>query len=162
MARGRAYTVDTGSVALTSTAQTPILLMNTGATVTADLIAIRGGIASGASVAYPTNGSVTLLLARAANTPVGTTTITPRPGNVQDIAANTLAYSAWSTAPTVGPTLWGQNIPFSAGGNWGEVFDRDLERRLGGAGASAWWALFATLSASSTATNFEFWLDFVE
>jgi hypothetical protein len=161
--RGRAYTIDSGQIALTGTTQTPLLMGNAGTTVTADVTAVRCNVVSGTGVVYPTNGDVQLYLARAANTPAGGTGVTPRPMNPTDIAANSVwTVGSWSTAPTFGNIVWGQAIPFAAGGNWGEVFDRDYERRLGGTGVSAFWAIFATLSATSTATSIGVELDFIE
>lgn len=163
MSRGRSYTVESGQVALTAGAtQTPILMGQAGATVTVDCIAIRVGVVSGASPIYPTLGSVQWYLANAANTPAGGTAVTPRPSNGTDIAANSAwTIGTWTTAPTQGNIRWGQPVPFTPG-PYGEVFDRDLERRLGGAGASAFWAIFATLNTASTSTLVTAELDFIE
>ena len=161
MAAGRGYSVASGLVAVTSTSQTPILFATAGSTVSADVIGIRVSCPAGSSPTFPSNASVKFTLAKTTSG-VGTSTVTPRPVNGLDIAANSLWYTAWSTAPSIGNIIWEHNTSFSAGANWGEVFPSGLERRLGGTGGSDQWALFVTLSATSTATDFEVGLDFVE
>lgn len=161
MAMGRGYSVSSGLVALTSTTQTALIAATAGSTVSADAIALRLSSPSGSSPTYPANSSVKLTLAKTTLL-VGTTAATPRPTNGIDIAANSLWYIAWSTPPTIGNILWEHNISLSAGANWGEVFAPGLERRLGGTGSSDQWALFAQLSATSTATDFEAGFDFIE
>jgi hypothetical protein len=161
MAQGRGYSVTSGLVAVTATTQTAILFATAAATVSADALAIRPSVAAGASPTFPGNASVRFVLA-ATTGGVGTTAVTPTPTNRRDIAANSLWYTAWSTAPTIGAILWEQNIQFAAGADWGEVFAPNLERRLGGTGAADQWAVFVALSATSTATDFEVGIDFVE
>lgn len=161
MAQGRGYTVSSGLVAVTATTQTAILFATAGSTVSADVLAIRPSVAAGSSAVFPSSASVKFTLAKT-TAGVGTTAVTPSPTNNTDIAANSLWYTAWSTGPTIGRILWEQSLPFSAGVPWGEVFAPGLERRLGGTGSADQWALFVTLSATSTATDFEFGLDFIE
>jgi hypothetical protein len=161
MAQGRGYTVTSGLVALTTTTQTALLFATAGATVSADALVVRPSSASGTSPTYPANSSVRFTLAKTTSG-VGTTTVTPSKTNNLDIAANTLWYTAWSTAPTIGAILWEQNIALAAGANWGEIFPSGLERRLGGTGATDQWAIYAQLTATSTATDFEISVDFIE
>jgi hypothetical protein len=161
MAQGRGYSVSSGLVAVTATTQTPILFATAGATVSADVLGLRVSIASGASPTYPSNASVKFTLAKSTGG-VGTSAVTPRPAAGSDIAANSLWYTTWSVAPTIGNILWEHSLAFAPGADWGEVFPANLERRLGGTGSSDQWAMYVTLSASSTATNFEAGLDFVE
>jgi hypothetical protein len=161
MAQGRGYSVSSGLVVLTSTSQTALLAATAAATVSADALAIRVSSPSGASPTYPANSSVKFTLAKTTLL-VGTTTVTPGKANNLDIAANSLWYIAFSTPPTIGQILWEQNIALAAGANWGEIFPPGLERRLGGTGAADQWALFAQLSATSTATDFEVGIDFIE
>ena len=161
MAAGRGYFVKSGLVAVTSTSQTPILFATAGSTVSADVLAIRPSLAAGSTPTYPSNASVQFTLAKTTSG-VGTTTVTPRSVTGLDIAANSLWYTAWSTPPTIGNIAWEHNVSFSAGSNWGEVFPSGLERRLGGTGGNDQWALFVTLSATSTATDFEITFDFIE
>src|SRR5579859_762298 len=161
MAAGRGYSVASGLVAVTSTSQTPILFATAGSTVSADALGIRVSAPAGSSPTFPSNASVKFTLAKSTSG-VGTTTVTPRPVNNLDIAANTLWYTAWSVAPTIGNIVWEHNVSFSAGANWGEVFPSGLERRLGGTGSNDQWALYVTLSATSTATDFEVGIDFIE
>jgi hypothetical protein len=161
MSQGRGYTVSSGLVAVTATTQTAVLLATAGSTVSADAIAIRPSVAAGTSPTFPASASVKFTLALTSGG-VGTTTVTPHPTNRIDIPANSLWYTAWSTAPTIGSVLWEQNLALAAGADWGEVFAPGLERRLGGTGSADQWALFVALSAASTATDFEFSLDFIE
>jgi|ERR1035441_6941151 hypothetical protein len=161
MAQGRGYTVTSGLVAVISGSQTPILLATAGATVSADAIALRVSCPSGSSPTFPANSSVRFTLALTTSG-VGTTAATPGKTNRLDIAANSLWYTTWSTPPTIGQILWEHSVSFSAGANWGEVFPAGLERRLGGTGSADQWALFVTLSATSTATDFEGSVDFIE
>lgn len=161
MAQGRGYSVTSGLVAVTSTSQTAILFATAGSTVSADALAIRVSAPAGASPTFPSNASVKFTLAKT-TTGVGTTTVTPGKTNNLDIAANSLWYIAWSTPPSIGQILWEHNVSFSAGGNWGEIFPANMERRLGGTGSNDQWAVFVTLSATSTATDFEVGIDFVE
>lgn len=161
MAQGRGYSVTSGLVGVTSTTQTPILFATAASTVSADALVIRVSSPAGASPTFPSNASVKFTLAKS-SAGVGTTTVTPRVTNNLDIAANSLWYTAWSTPPSIGNILWEQSVSFSAGATWGEVFPSGLERRLGGTGSSDQWAVYVTLSATSTATNFEVGLDFIE
>jgi hypothetical protein len=161
MAQGRGYSVTSGLVALTSTTQTALLAATAGSTISADALAIRVSSPSGTSPTYPANSSVRFTLAKTTAL-VGTTTVTPGKANNLDIAANTLWYIAWSTAPTIGQILWEQSVALAAGANWAEIFPPGLERRLGGTGAADQWAIFAQLTATSTATDFEVGVDFIE
>jgi hypothetical protein len=161
MAQGRGYSVTSGLVAVTSTTQTPILFATAGSTVSADALAVRVSCPSGSGPTFPANSSVRFVLAKTTSG-VGTTGVTPRPANGLDMAANSAWFTAWSTPPTIGNILWTQNVSFSAGANWGEVFASGLERRLGGTGSADQWAVYVTLSAGGTATDFEVGVDFVE
>jgi hypothetical protein len=161
MPQGRGYSVTSGPVALITGTQTALLLATAGSTVSADALVIRPSSPSGSSPTYPANSSVRFVLART-TLGVGTTAVTPGPTNKTDIPANSLWYTAWSTAPTIGQIIWEQTIALAAGANWGEIFPPNLERRLGGTGSADQWAVFATLSATSTATDFEVSMDFIE
>jgi hypothetical protein len=162
MAQGRGYSVSSGLVAVTSTAQTPILFATAGATVSADAIGIRVSCPSGASSpTFPSNSSVKFTLAKTTSG-VGNAQVTPGKANNLDIAANTLWYNTFTTAPTIGQIVWEHNLAFAAGADWGEVFPSNLERRLGGTGSTDQWAVYVTLSSSSTSTDFEAGIDFIE
>jgi|ERR1039457_6385850 hypothetical protein len=161
MAQGRGYTVTSGLIAVTTVTQTPILFATAAAAVSADALALRISCPSGSSPTFPPNSSVKFTLALSTSG-VGTTAVTPRATNRLDIAANSLWYTAWSTPPTIGAIVWEHSVSFSAGSNWGEVFPSGLERRLGGTGSADQWAVYVLLSATSTATDFEAGIDFVE
>ena len=161
MAQGRGYSVSSGLVAVTATTQTAILFATAGTTVSADALAIRVSCPAGSSPTFPSSASVKFTLAKTTSG-VGTTGVTPRITNGIDIAAQTAWFSAWSTPPTIGNILWEHNLAFAAGADWGEVFPSGLERRLGGTGSTDQWAVYVTLSATSTATDFEVGVDFIE
>lgn len=161
MAQGRGYSVTSSLVGVTSTSQTPILFATAGSTVSADIISIRISCPSGSSPTFPANSSVKFTLAKASGG-TGSSSVTPRPANNLDIAANSLWYTSWSPAPSIGNILWEQSVSFSAGATWGEVFPSGLERRFGGTGSGDQLAVYVLLSATSTATDFEVGLDFIE
>ena len=157
MAQGRAYTVSSGLIAVTGTTQTSLLFATAGATVTADALAIRVSSPSGSSPTYPANSSLKFTLATTTGG-TGATSLTPNSANGLEIAANTV-WTSGVSGQTLTKILWEHNVQFAAGANWGEIFVPGLERRLN---ASTQWGLFVTLSATSTATDFEGGLDFVE
>ena len=161
MAQGRGYTVTSGLIVGTATTQIPILFATASSTVSADILGIRASCASGTAPTFPPSASVKLTLAKTTGG-TGTSTVTPHPTNNIDIAANSLWYTTWSAAPAIGNIIWEQNVAFAAGSNWGELFSPGLERRLGGTGAADQIAVFVAPSASSTLTDFEFGLDFIE
>jgi hypothetical protein len=161
MAQGRGYTVASGLIAVTSTTQTAILFATAGSTVSADALVIRVSSPSGSSPTYPANSSVRFTLAKTTSG-VGNAAVTPGKTNNLDIAANSLWYNTFSTAPSIGQIIWEQNVAFAAGANWGEIFPSGLERRLGGTGSTDQWAVYVTLTATSTATDFEVVMDFIE
>jgi len=134
----------------------------TGSTVTADLQAIRIGIYSGASVSYPSNGTVEVYLARPGTNGTGGTSVTPSPHNASDIAANsTWTIGSWTISPArgSGAVLWQQSLPFTAGANWAEYVTPGDEWRLS---ASGYIGIFVLCSSAGTATQFEAQLVFAE
>lgn len=162
MAMSRIYTVDSTIETLASTTQTCLLYGAAGAAVTADIQAIRVGIYSGASVSYPANGTVQFLLARTTGSRANGTALTPSPHNSTDIAANTTWFSNAGTplsGLTIGATLWGQTLPFTAGANWAEWVTPGAEWRLPASGAVGVWVL---CSSAGTATQFEIEAVFAE
>ena len=173
MPLGRTYTVSSGPYTVSGTSVTPILMGSTGASVTADVIAIRVGTDSQAGVSYPANASCQVIFARPANSPVvgSSATVTPSPHNSSDIAANSVwsignlgGGTNWSTPPTapaIGATgwLWSQAIPMASGAGWAEWTNLGAEWRLG---ASAFVAVFVQCSASGTNVGYMCELVFVE
>lgn len=151
------YTVDTGLQAITSTSATAILCGTAGSTVAADILALRIGIYSGASVSYPSNGTVLFQLLRPTGTAsAGVGSVTPNPHNASDIAARSTwlngATGSTISGLTAGTTvLWAQSLPFTAGANWAEWVTPGAEWRLG---ASSNIALYITCSSAGTATDF--------
>jgi hypothetical protein len=84
-------------------------------------------------------------------------------GNV--LAANTLFKTAGGTSAaaitglTMTTELWAQNIPFTAGSNWGEWFTPGFEIPIP---ISTQFALFVTASSAGTATTFHGEIEFTE
>ena len=156
MASGRTYTVTSALVTLASTSQTAIICGTTGATVTADVQALRIGIYSGGGVSYPSNGTVQCSLYRPTGTAAGGTAATPRPHNASDIAANSTWLDASGgaiTGLTLGAVVtWNQVLPFTAGATWADWVTPGAEWRIG---ASTNLALYLTCSSAGTATQFQ-------
>jgi hypothetical protein len=166
---GRTYTIDSGPIAVATTATTPILAAVTGTTNIADIEAIRIGIYSGSGVSYPSNGTVLCTLQRVANPGATTGTLLPRPHNQADLAANTTwSTGGWATTPvpqSPSQILWGQSIPFTAGANWAEWVTPGAEWRVGPVSASAaaaYIALFVACSSAGSGTEFTAELVFSE
>ncbi len=157
MALGRTYTVDSGLVAIaTATTAQYVIAAYTTTTNIMDIEAIRVGVFSGASISYPSNGTLLCQLQRI-TTPgtSGTGTLTPRPHNQADLAAaTTWSTGTFQTTPaTSGIVLWGQSIPLTAGANWAEWVTPGAEWRVNpvsSTGAAAYVALFMTASGIGT------------
>jgi hypothetical protein len=155
MALGRVYTIDSGLVTVATTAQTCILAGTTSAVQTFYVEALRIGIHSGASVSYPPNGSVLAQLLRSTGAAANGGTATKNPANVGDLAAQSTWLSGSTaitglTATAVEP--WGQELPFTAGSNWGEWWTPGAEIQVP---ISANLGLWVTCSSAGTATQFK-------
>ena len=163
MALGRMYTADFGVIAQAAAGPTVAACLSTGASVTADVQAIRFGTVGATS--FPSNASVLIQLFRATGSAAGGGAITPRPHNPSDIAANTTALSVGATPTAItGLTqgavcIWGQEIPFTAGSNWAEWVTPGAEWRIS---ASTNLAVYITQSTAGTATTFSCELVFAE
>jgi hypothetical protein len=171
MALCRAYKVgvfDTGTplaTGATSTVTTPIPILFGVTTATADcyISAVRGSV-MGAG-AFPANASVTLSLNVCTGTQAGGNAALARQFGGNALAANTTFLTAGGTgaAPITGMTmtteLWAQNIPFTAGSNWGEWFTPGFEIPVP---VSTKFALFVTASSAGTGTTFHGEIEFTE
>jgi hypothetical protein len=162
MALGRTYEANSGLVAVTATSAVPILYGVTTSTNTADVVAYRIGSWAGSSASYPSNGSALFQLSRVTGTQAGGTSVTAVPQNDTDIAANTLFHDATGSAITgltQGVVPYQQVIPFTAGAGWSEWVTPGTETRIS---ASGKFAIYLTISATSTATDFTVGIRFVE
>jgi len=157
MALARTYTATSALVTLASTSQTPLFAAKfAAATATLNVEALRIGIYSGASVSYPSNGTVQFIFARTTAAYGAGNAITPSPHNNNDIAAQ----SSWADNSvaltgigTPGVTLWSQSLPFTAGANWAEWVTPGAEWFFGGSTTTGL-AMYATCSSAGTATQF--------
>lgn len=161
MALGRTYTATSAPVTVATATQTVIMCGTTGATVTADVEAIRFAVIGAAT--FPANATVTATLYRSTGTAAGGTAVTPRPHNASDIASNSTWLDA-SGAAITGLTVtaiqvWSQVLPFTAGANWAEWVTPGAEWRVS---VSTNLALWITCSSAGTATSFQAEMVFAE
>lgn len=149
---------------VTSTTPTPILAGTTTATADCNVSAVRCS-AFGAN-AFPANSSfvASLNIINSATLAGGqTATATNTSGITQ--AANTTFSTAGGTSAaaitqaTLGKFLWSQNIPFTAGANWGEWYTPGFEINFA---VSSKFGLYITESSAGTATTFAGEIEFTE
>ena len=104
-----------GGVTVNASTATPILSLFAASTKRAWIVGVRMSI--GVTTAAAGN-NVLFQLCRPANSPVGTTNITPAPNDSAAAAALAVGNSTWSTAPTVGTLLWQMELPFTTSTSW--------------------------------------------
>jgi hypothetical protein len=160
------YNTTGATITSTSTTAPPAILTGaTGAAVSVSISAIRVS-AFGAS-AFPSNASFTASIATFTGTVSAGNTATPVAiGGTALAAASTwvTAGGASAAAITIGTQvmvslLWSQQIPFTAGANWGEWFTPGFELYIP---ASTKFGLFVTESSAGTGTTFGGELEFTE
>ena len=118
MAISDVYTVDSGMITISSTSQSPILLLNTTATKRAFVVGVRMKIGVTAAAA---GNDVVFTLARAGNSPTGGTAANLRPHDSSSAAAfSTAAIPAYTIAPTLGNVLGEWVLPQTTGSMWEE------------------------------------------
>ena len=171
MALARAYKVgvfDTSTplaTGATSTVTTPIPILYGVTTATADcyISCIRCSVLGAA--AFPSNASVVFSLNVNTGTQAGGQTALARQFAGNALAANTLFKTAGGTTAaaitglTMTTNFWSQEVPFTAGSNWGEWFTPGFEIPIP---ISTQFALFVTASSAGTATTFAGELEFTE
>jgi hypothetical protein len=171
MALARPYKVgvfDTSTplaVGATSTVTTPIPILYgvTAATGDCNISAIRGSVLGAA--AFPSNASVLLSLNINTGSQAGGQTAVATQLNGVAFAARTTFKTAGGTAAaaitglTMTTMLWSQEIPFTAGSNWGEWFTPGFEINIP---ISTQFALFVTATSAGTATTFHGEIEFTE
>src|SRR5215472_7475444 len=172
MAVGRYYVVSvfdtsvplgTGAT-VTTTSPTAILCGTTLSTNDLNISAVRVGVLGAAS--FPSNASIIASLNIATTTVTGGQTASPR------LLAGSSSPAAQSTWKTAGGTsaaalaslvlstyLWSQELPFTAGANWGEWFTPGFEINVP---ASTQVALYIQASSAGTATTFSGEIEYSE
>ena len=149
----------------TSTVTTPIPILYGVTTSTNDcyISAVRGSVLGAA--AFPSNASVVLSLNINTGAQAGGQTALARQFAGTTLAANTLFKTAGGTTAaaitglTMTTELWAQNIPFTAGSNWGEWFTPGFEIPIP---ISTQFALFVTASSAGPGTTFHGEIEFTE
>jgi hypothetical protein len=152
MAISDVYTVDSGMVSISSTAQSPILLLNTTATKRAFIVGVRMKIGVTAAAA---GNDVVFTLARAGNSPTGGTAANLRAHDAASAAAfSTAAIPAYTIAPTLGNVLGEWVLPQTTGSMWEEFPPLGYEWAVG---VSSFAVGFVTNSvATATPVEFQF------
>lgn len=156
-------TAQGGTVA--STTATPILWGTTTAANDCNISAIR--VSALGATSFPSNASFLASVQFTTGTKAGGLTATPvllGPGGIAPITvfstAGGSASSALITGLTGGKFYWSQDIPFTAGANWGEWFTPGFEINIP---PSTGFAVFITPSAASSSnTTFGAELEFTE
>jgi hypothetical protein len=172
MATGRYYVVSVFDTAtplgtgatVTTTSPTAILCGTTLATNDLNISAIRVGVLGAAT--FPSNASIIASLNIATTTVTGGQTASPR------LLAGSSSPAAQSTWKTAGGTsaaalaslvqstyLWSQELPFTAGSNWGEWFTPGFEINVP---ASTQVALYIQPSSAGTVTTFSGEIEYTE
>jgi hypothetical protein len=146
------YTVDSGMVTISSTSQSPILLLNTTSTKRAFCVGIRMKL--GVTAAAAGNDCV-FTLARAGNSPTGGTAANLRAHDSASATAfSTGAIPAYTIAPTLGNVLGEWVLPQSTGSMWEEFPPLGYEWVVP---ASGFLVGFVTMSvATSTPAEMQF------
>lgn len=171
MALARAYKVgvfDTSTplaTGATSTVTTPIPILYGITTATNDLniSAVRCSVLGAA--AFPSNASVLFSLNIATGTKAGGNAALARQLSGSTLAANSVFSTAGGTGAaaitglTMTTNLWSQELPFTAGSNWGEWFTPGFEIPVP---ISTQFCLFVTASSAGTGTTFHGELEFTE
>lgn len=172
MALGRAYKIGvfdtstwiaTGATA-TTTAATPILYWSTSANSDINISAVRCGILGAAS--FPSNASAVFSINTVTGTKAGGNAVTPlQLSGVAKASLLTAVSTAGGTAAaaitglTVTTSWWSQEVPFTAGSNWGEWFTPGFELNHA---VSLQFALCVSLSSAGTATTFGGEIEYTE
>lgn len=143
---------------------TPILWGTTTATADCNISAIR--VSCLGAAAFPSNASFAASLNLTTGTKAGGSVATAIPVGPSLQVANTvfssaggLAASAPITGLTAGKFYWSQDIPFTAGANWGEWFTPGFEINIP---VSTGFAVVITPSSAGTATTFAAEIEFTE
>lgn len=171
MALARVYKVgvfDTATplaTGATSTVTTPIPILYGVTTAGADcnISAVRCSVLGAAS--FPSNASVLFSLNINTGAQAGGQTASPKQLSGVVLAAATTFKTAGGTSAaaitglTMTTFLWSQEVPFTAGSNWGEWFTPGFEINVP---ISTQFGLFVTASSAGTGTTFTGEIEFSE
>jgi hypothetical protein len=164
MALGRAYKIgvfDTATwtptgATVTTTSTTPILYFSSSANSDLNISCIRCGVLGAAS--FPSNASIVFSLNTMTGTKAGgTAAVATQLSGIAKATLLTATSTAGGSAPaaitglTATTSWWSQEIPFTAGANWGEWVTPGFEINFP---VSAQLALCVTASSAGTATTF--------
>jgi hypothetical protein len=171
MALARAYKVgvfDTATplatgASVNTTTPTPILFGVTVATADCNISAIRCSVLGAA--AFPSNASVLFSLNTVTGTQAGGNAAVSNQLSGLALASNTTFLTAGGTAAaaitglTLGKVWWSQELPLTAGSNWGEWFTPGFEINIA---VSTKFALYVTPSSAPSANTFTGEIEFTE
>jgi hypothetical protein len=142
---------------VTTTSPTAILCGTTTATNDMNISAVRAG-AFGSGSGFPSNANYTASLNLATTTVTGGQTATARLlGGGSNLASQTTWKTAGGTSAAalaslvLSTYLWSQEVPFTAGANWGEWFTPNFEINVP---VSTQVALYITAFSAGTGTTF--------
>lgn len=148
---------------VTSTTPAIILYGVTGSTNDCNISAVRASCL-GAST-FPSNASWAASLNLATGTASGGNSASVTQVGQGALGANTTFHTAGGTSAsaisgmTLGAFLWSQNVPFTAGANWGEWYTPGFEINIA---HSTTFALYITESSAGTGTTFAGEIEFTE
>lgn len=157
-------TVSSAGAAVATTTTTPILSGSASSTGDFNISAVRVGCLGATS--FPANASFAGGLSVLTSTTLtGGNAATAVVIGQSALAANTKFLTAGGnsaaaiTGGTIGHYLWSQEIPFTAGANWGEWFTPGFEINVA---ASALCALTIAQSSAGSGTTFSGEIEFTE
>ena len=148
---------------VTSTTPAPILSGSAVATADCNISAIRVNCLGAA--AFPSNASWAASINVLTSTTLGGGAVATPHVLSGTLPANTLFRTAGGTGAsaitggTIGAFLWSQEIPFTAGANWGEWFTPGFEVNIP---AASQFAVYITESSAGTGTTFSAEIEFTE
>lgn len=149
---------------VTSTTPAPILSGSTSASADCNISAIRVSCLGAAS--FPSNASwAASLNVMTSTTLTGGHAAVPHILTPGTLTASTTFLTAGGTSAsaitngTIGAFLWSQEIPFTAGANWGEWFTPGFEVNIP---APSLFAVYITESSAGTGTTFTAEIEFTE
>jgi hypothetical protein len=172
MALARAYKIgvfDTATwlptgATVTTTTTTPILYWNSSASSDLNISAVRCGIVAGSS--FPANGAVVFSINTMTGTKAGGQAVTPiQLSGIAKASLLTAVSTAGGTSAaaitglTATTSWWSQELPFTAGSNWGEWKTPGFEINHA---VSLQFAVCVTASSAGTGTTFACEIEYTE
>lgn len=148
------YTFRSGSVAVASTAATPIISVIMPATLRGWVVGGRYFIGNTAAVA---GNNLLFQVCRPGNSPTGTGAFNGSAHDASAPAGLAQGYTAWSTAPTVGTVLADWEVPQTSGSGWEEFPPLQYEWQIpavANGNANAGLHVFVTASVATSTPVF--------